>query len=42
MWEVMAEFGAVTTPNAQRKTILSSIARFAKPLSPLHGDLSRV
>jgi hypothetical protein len=41
MWEVMAEFGAVTTPRAKRRTILGSIARFEKRLAQAQADLSR-
>ena len=41
MWEVMAECGAVTTPRAKRRTILSSIARFEKRLAQAPADLSQ-
>lgn len=41
MWEVMAEFGAVTTPKAQRRTILGSIAQFEKRLMQAQAELSR-
>jgi hypothetical protein len=42
MWEVMAEFGAVTTPRAKRRKILRSIARFEKRPAQAQADLSRV
>ena len=40
MWEVMAKIGAVTTPRTKRRTILSSITRFEKPLAWARVDLS--